>query len=57
MKENLDHIKNNVKPKNRFWKIFAKVGIFIVSMVIKNQKGVNPGDVDKGVEIANKTLE
>lgn len=57
MQNNLDHIEKTIKPKNRFWKLLAKTGIFILSMVLKNQKGVNPGDVEKGVEIANKTLE
>lgn len=57
MQANLDQIKNTIKPKNRFWKLIAKVGIFALSMVLKNQKGINPNDVEKGSEIINKALE
>ena len=57
MQENLELIKNTIKPKNKFWKVLAKVGIFVISLVLKNQKGVDPNDVNKGVEIANKTIE
>lgn len=57
MKENLELIKNTIKPKNKLWKVLAKVGIFVISLVLKNQKGVDPNDINKGVEIANKTLE
>lgn len=57
MQENLDHIQKKIKPKNGFWKIIAKIGLFALSMVLKNQKGINPGDVDKGAELINKTLE
>ena len=57
MKENLELIKNTIKPKNKLWKVLAKVGIFVISLVLKNQKGVDPNDINKGVEIANKTIE
>ncbi len=57
MESNLKHIEQNIKPKNRFWKFLAKAGVFALSLVLKNQKGINPNDVDKGAEIANKALE
>ena len=57
MQQELETIKKNIKPKNRFWKLLGKIGVFVIAKVIKNQKGVNPDDVDKGVEIINETLE
>ncbi|WP_395043169.1 hypothetical protein [Flavobacterium sp.] len=57
MQDKLLEIKKNIKPKNGFWKFVGKAAIFILSIVIKNQKNVDPADVDKGADILNKSLE
>jgi hypothetical protein len=44
------------KPKKRFWKIFEKIAVFLLPMIIKNQKGIKGTPNEKKVDDAFKNL-
>ena len=47
-------MENQEKPKVKWWQILKKIAVFILPMVIKNQKGIkgtpNENKVDKAFE-------
>lgn len=46
------------KPKKKFWQVLKKIALFILPMVLKNQKGIkgtpNENKVDKATEILDE---
>ena len=46
------------KPKVKWWEILKKIALFVLPIVLKNQKGIkgtpNENKVDKAVEIIDK---
>ena len=47
-----------IQPKKKgFWNVLKKVGLFLIPLILKNQKGIKGTDSEKVVDKATDVLQ